>query len=351
MTATERQAVFPPDVLARIAPDVSLQRHLALGLRPSLRGIDEFRPMLNSPGNLNNLGSNSVVGLSTVKCGDTHLFCGVTIGINEMNMPDELLTTDNQKQYTSVYPVVEIARGRLGAPSDEEMMISQKLYNYVLHLRLLPLQSLEITPGYQITDEALGNVSIVYPDDASLALEDLLSLNTTVNVTKKRFKYVLYAHLKVFSRSGPLFDVAHYALMSALKNVKLPRVYMADSGIDPNVRVPVRSRGNFGHLDQSANLFCIDANNLIATPLTLNSAEAGVSSSFGLIDLDSSETVLLADLEGEAEEYCAESKISIVASGDKLKHVSIAGGGANVTLDTFRKAASISKARAELMKA
>lgn len=352
MAESTHLAVFPPDVLARIAPDVSLQRHLALGLRPCLRGFEEFRPLYTSSGTLNSLGENSVVGLATVKNGDTHVFCGITIGIKELNQPDELLSGDDKNtNYLSVYPVVEIARGRNGAPSDEEQILSQKLYNYVLLLRLLPQSALEFVPGYQITDEDSGAVSIVYPGDDSANQTDLLGVST-VNITKKKFKFLLYAHIKVFSRSGPLYDVVHQALMAALKNVSLPRIYMADSGVDTNVRVPVRSRGNFGHLNQSSDNFRIDPNPELATSLALNETELGVSTSFGIIELDSEEhsTVLVADLEGEAEEFCAESKVTVVSTGDKLKHVSMVGGGANITLETLKKAISIADARASAIK-
>lgn len=352
MAESTPQVAFPPEVLARIAPDVSLQRHLALGLRPSLRGFDEFRPLFTSQGTMNSTGENNVVGLATVKNGGTHVFCGITIGINELNQTEEQFAGDNSNTtYLSVYPVVEIARGRNGAPSDEEMILSQKLYNVVLHLELIPQSALEIVPGYLVTEESSGVDTIVYPDDESLDLKDLLGLST-INITKKRFKFLLYAHLKVFSRSGPLFDVAHQALVAALQDVTLPRIYMADSGIDANVRVPVRSRGNFGHLNQSSDLFCIDTNPNIASKLALNLPELGVSTSFGLIDLETEEkgTVLLADLEGDAEEACAESKLTFVSTGEKLKHVSVAGGGANVTLESLKKAISIAHNRAQSIK-
>lgn len=354
MAESTHLVVFPPDVLARIAPDISLSRHLALGLRPSLRGFDEFRPLYTAGGSLNNLGVSSVVGLSTVKNGSTHVFCGITIAINEINQPDELLGShDDNASYQSVYPVVEIARGRNGAPSDEEMILSQKLYNQVLHLRVLPQKALEFVPGYHITDEESGTSSIVYLDDDSEQLAELLGLST-VNITKKRFKFVLSAHIKVFSRSGPLFDVVHQALMAALQNVSLPRIYLADSGTDANVRVPVRSRGNFGHLNQQSDSFCIDPNPDLASKLALNYPEIGVSSSFGLIEVDSESTensaVLLADLEGEAEEVCAESKLTVVSTGEKLKHLSVVGGGANVTLESLKQALQIGHARASSIK-
>lgn len=352
MTDSAPQTAFPPNVLARIAPDVSLQRHLLLGIRPCLRVFDEFRPLLATTGSLNSHGPNLVMGLSTVKNGDTHILCEITLGIIELNNPDELLSSSSENtNYSSVYPVVEVARGRTGAPSDEEMILSQQLYNHVLHLRVLPLSSLRMVPGYQIVDETNGTTTIVYPDDSSMDKTDLESLSSTINITKKNFKFVLYAHIKVFSRSGPLFDAVHYALMQALQDVKLPRIYMADSGIDPNVKVPVRSRGNFGHLNLSSGLFNIDSNWAMAQPLKLALTEIGISSSFGLIDLEqeASKTILLADLEGEAEEFCAESKISVVSTGSKLKQVSLIGGGANLTLDTIKKALEISHARVSAM--
>lgn len=341
-----QQAVFPPEVLARIAPDISLQRHLAVGLRPSLREFDEFRPISASLGSLNSVGTSSVVGLASVRNGSAHALCGITVGITEINRPDDFLADDlATTNYSPVYPVVEIARGRSGAPSDEEMILGQQLYKSVLHLKLLPLLLLEIVPGYQLKDGPDGESQIVYPDNDP---EELLSLSATVNITKKKFRYVLYAHINVVSRAGPLFDLVHYALISALRNVSLPRVYMADSGIDPTIRVPVRSRGNFGHLAPLASLFCLDANKDLCYPLKLRDTEIGVSSTFGVVNLEegSAETVMLADLEGEAEEYCAESKITVVANGSKLKHVSVAGGGANVTLDTLRKAVKTAVNRA-----
>lgn len=342
---SEKQAVFPPEVLARIAPDISLQRHLAHGIRPSLRELDEFRPLSASTGSLNNLGTNSVVGLAVVTNGNAQALCGITLGITEINQLDELLSNpDDALSYSTVYPVVEIARGRSGAPSDEEMILGQKLYNHILHLRILPQLLLEISPGYQLKDEATGETSIVYPEQDS----DLLSLSSTVNITKKKYKFVIYAHISVVSRTGPLFDLVHYALISALRNTELPKVYLADSGIDPNVRVPVRSRGNFGHLTQSSSLFCVDANPAIKYPLALSGPDIAVSSTFGVVDLDGS-VVMLADLEGEAEEYCAESKINVVSTGKVLKHVSVAGGGANVTLDTLRKAVRIANKRTDFV--
>lgn len=333
-------------MLARILPELVLERHLSVGLRPCLRKFNEFRAITADSGLLNSVGTNSLVGLAVARNGTDHAFCGITIGVAEVKTNDELLgTQDSRKEYATVHPVVEIARGRTGAPTDEEMILSQNLYNAVLHLHVLPLELLEVEPGYQLTNEETHELFVVYPHQDALLDEDLNNLSSTINVSKRKYKYVLYAHVKIFSRSGPLFDLAHYVLLAALQNVQLPRIYIADSGIDPNVRVPVRSRGNFGHLSLSANRFCVD-DGAAAAQLVLESDSVGTASSFGLVDHDGA-TVLLADLEGEAEEACAQSRVTAVTNGsDKLTHLHIAGGGANMTISTIREAIAMAKVRA-----
>lgn len=349
-----RQMAFPPDVLARIAPDVSLQRHLSVGLRPSLRNFNEFQPMEISKGNLNHLGNNAVIGSSIAKKGDTSLFCGITIGIVENSL-------DSIASHTSLYPVVDILRGRSGAPTDEEMILSQKLYETVLHSQIIPTEALKITTGNQIINEEEKTSTILYPGlsaEDDLILEDIPSFNN-----KKSYSFVLYAHLKIFSRSGPLFDLCYNALMNALSDVKLPRIYVGDTS--DQIKVPVRSRGNFGHLSGGDNLF-IDANEELQYRLNLNEEEIGVSSSFGLIDLEEDasneanlendmevdtekKSIILVDLEGDAEESCITSKINIISdkSGDNLKNVSINGGGANITLDVLKESIRFAKLRAQ----
>lgn len=249
MSTQAKQMVFPPDVLARIAPDISLQRHLSVGLRPSLRGFTEFRPLEISKGGLNDIGKSNVLGLSVVKSGDTRVICGITVGIVEEGSVDKLLSSSTSsspsslQDYSSIYPVVEIARGRSGAPTDEEMILSQKLYESVLHNKIIEKDSLKITVGTKVDDE------IFYPtgnDDE----DDLLR-------PKKNWSYVLYAHIKVFSRSGPLFDICYSALLGALQDCKLPRAFIDDKATD--IKIPVRSRGNFGHLRESYNLI-LDSN-------------------------------------------------------------------------------------------
>lgn len=69
------------------------------------------------------------------------------------------------------------------------------------------------------------------------------------------------------------------------------------------------------------------------------------------MDVDEVTDVLLADLEGEAEESCAVLKINIICTKDSeksLKHVSIIGGGSRITKSLLRDSIRIAKLRSEL---
>ena len=87
-------------------------------------------------------------------------------------MENELIGMNDVKNadlfnYTSVYPVVEVERGKVGACTDEEMTLSQKLYDYVLHSKILPKESLKVQPGVRLTDNDDGSMKIIYPDESN----------------------------------------------------------------------------------------------------------------------------------------------------------------------------------------
>lgn len=343
MTNEFHQISFPPSVLDRLAPDISLQRHLNLGLRPCLRNFNEFKPLEISTGNLQELDGNFTVGSSIVKNGNTTVICGITLGVVETPKSSIFESSDSESTYTSVYPVVEISRGRSGAPTDEEMILSQKLYETILHSKIISTKSLEAKPGMAIANDD-GSLEIIYP--TSNETSDVFS-----NI--KSYSFVLYAHLKVFSRSGPLFDVCHTSLINALKNTKLPKVYVQDSF--NNIKVPIRSKGNFGHLSKSNDVL-IDGNKTLMYDLPLNHDQIGLSSSFGIIELESNSTndmdvdsksVILADLEGDSEESECLSRANIIIDQDNshMKHVSIVGGDANINIDTIKECIQIAKLR------
>lgn len=86
--------VFPPEVLARISPDISLQRHLSLETRPCSRGFEEFRDVAINDGNISrystncqNATTNNIIGSSLLRSGKTFVITSITGGIIEETLP------------------------------------------------------------------------------------------------------------------------------------------------------------------------------------------------------------------------------------------------------------------------
>ncbi|SMN20154.1 similar to Saccharomyces cerevisiae YCR035C RRP43 Exosome non-catalytic core component [Maudiozyma saulgeensis] len=374
---------FPPEILARISPDLSLQRHLSLGFRPSSRGFEEFRDITINTGDVTRRiqsDDNSVkippnngkqgLGSCVLKQGDVFVITQITGGIieditlskNDMELEDDTELLEITKEhsditkYSSVYPVVEINRGRMGACTDEEMTISQRLYDSLLHSHILTQDVLRVEPGVRITNED-GSVSIIYPDT-----KENKEITNALK-PKKKWSYVLYAKIEVFGRTGPVYDMCWNSLIAALQSVKLPRTFIDERATD--LKMTVRARGRNAVVMETYNLLC-DPNE--STNLQLRENSISYASTYGIIDLDpeaditnlennddvdepmdeglETKTVLLADIDGEAEETSIKSTISITACPNgRFKQFSVVGGGAKITKELLMRSITLSKQR------
>lgn len=379
MIETEAETVdihpitFPPQVLARISPELSLQRHLSLGIRPCLRAFEEFRDININEATLSrysasdassNDTNNNILGSNVLKCGNTFVITSITGGIVEENIPvdeedygeEELLKMSRKRdeisKYVSVFPLVEVERGRVGAPTDEEMTISQKLYDCVLHSGIIPKSALQVKCGVRTTDHE-GNIHVAYPDE----VEDLSSF--VQFLPKRRWSYVLYAKIVVFSRTGPVFDLCWNSLIYALKNTKLPRAFIDERATA--LKTTVRTRGRSATIREAYDILCDTEKSI---PLQLLQSDIGFASSYGIIDLDPEaqipkddvddvdmednepSSVLLADLDTETEESCIFSTISIIGdSKGNLNNVTLLGGGAKITPEMVKRSIVLSKER------
>ncbi|QLG70216.1 hypothetical protein HG535_0A01540 [Zygotorulaspora mrakii] len=369
---------FPPPVFARISPELSLQRHLSLGIRPSLRSFEEFREVNINEGTLSRFGpngvaveetGNNVLGSNVLKCGNTFVVTSITGGIVEINIPvdeedigeKELMEISEKRDYVnkcaSVFPQIEVERGRTGAPTDEEMTISQKLYDNVLHSGLISKSALDVDCGIRITDST-GKTKIVYFDETKDG--DMSQFRP-----KRKWAYVLYAKIVVFSRTGPVFDMCWNSLVYALKDTKLPRVFIDERATD--LKMTVRTRGRSAVVRESYDIL-FDSKK--AVPLKINEFQIGFASNYGIIDLDPEaqvvrndeghdvdeemdkpRAILLADIDSEAEETSINSTISVIGdSSGKLTNVTIVGGGSKITLEMIKRALALSKARYDDLK-
>ncbi|KAL6942799.1 hypothetical protein ACO0RG_001763 [Hanseniaspora osmophila] len=360
--ATDIQPVtFPPEVLARIAPDISLQRHLSLGLRPSLRKYEEFREYHSTPltndCNENPTGA-PILGGNISKIGNMFVITTITGGIVEELVPvsGELEDLSNSNQstdsgYAPVWPQVEVERGRVGAPTDEEMIVSEKLYETILSSQVIPNASLEVDVGVGYQD---GTIS--YTDE-------------TMKPKNRKWTYVLYAKQQVFSRSGPIFDLLWNSLMLALQNVKLPRVYIDERATD--LKIPIRTRGRSASIRETYDLM-FDSQTLV--DLKIINDNVSFASNFGVIALDPSleikvdeeedqdedmdktldtalaakKPVLLADLQDDTEEGAVLSKMSISATADgTYKSLYLASADTRIPLVHLQTALKLSVQRSK----
>lgn len=377
---------FPPEVLARISPELSLQRHLSLGIRPCLRKFTEFRDVEIDDDTLSryseqcrfdpNETSNGILGSNVLKSGSTMVITTITGGIiedayntalGEANFGEQEMMlleekpADSISHFTSVYPVVEVERGRVGACTDEEMTISQKLYQSLLHSRIIPKSSLKVSPGIRTTDDE-GKTVITYPEDH----QD----NDEANIiqVKKKWFFVLYAKIVVFGRTGPVFDLCWNSLIYALQSTKLPMTFIDERATD--LKMTIRTKGRSTTIRETYEIFADPTRH---KDLVINSDNLVYASNYGIIDIDpeaqlnkeddsaeSSETndeeividmeeptsVLLADIDTEAEETSVQSVISVLSNPEgALTNVSVIGGNSKITPAMLKESLQLAKLR------
>ncbi|CAN3375988.1 hypothetical protein DIURU_003236 [Diutina rugosa] len=331
------QIEFTPEVLARIAPDVFLQRHLDLGYRPNLRKFDEFAPLAVTTGDLTDL-AHRVVGSSSVKSGSTTVITTISVSLCEVDGTET-------GEFAPVYPVVEVLRGRSGAPTDEEMVLSQALYEHLYHAHVVSRSSLLVEHlGLAVNDAADPEKppQIYYPD-LNPDEYQLLSQHP------KRYTYVLHAYVKVFSKqttTSSVYDLCYLSILRALQSTKLPRVYVSEAASVTRV-VRHRMTTKRGVVSSAAGVLNLDTNQELLVPLPVQ--DGGVSANFGVV-IHKEEPVLLCDLCGEAEEASVTSRISVTSNPEgRLKRVSIIAGDCAIPLPKLKQAIELATTRAKVV--
>lgn len=353
-----QQVTFTPDVLARIAPDVSLQRHLAVGVRPNLRNINEYRAIEFGDSKSLENSSDLVFGSSILKSGTTTIINTLSLLIVENLNTGSL----EQQKYATIYPQVEILRGRSGAPTEEEMILSQDLFYSLRHCRVIPALALRIDNlGILVKDDgehedkdedmqdaeekkSVGD-QILYPDldESQWQYINLSSLHS------KSLSFAVFLSIKVYLRdisTNSLFDLCFTSCLKALQGLSLPRCYV-DDALSAKISIRSRKSNARGTMESSRGNVKLDLRQEMQTLLQLNLPPHTVASNFGLIEDNNGRVIMLSDLEGEAEESTVLSRISIINNDKSINKISLVSNGA-ITLDSLREAIHISKARSKV---
>ena len=221
-----------------------------------------------------------------------------------------------------------------------------------------------VKAGVRLTDNE-GKTEILYPDEIVANEKESEEESAYAQIApKKKWSYVLYAKIVVFSRTGPVFDLCWNSLIYALQSTRLPRAFIDERATD--LRMTVRTKGRSTTIRETYDLMCDPEKSL---DLNINKSNIAYASNFGIIDLDPEaaleqseneddededtnmdvdevKSVFLADLDTEAEETSIRSTISIINDKNgKFKHISLVGGGSKITPDMIKKALILSKER------
>ncbi|CAI5757463.1 unnamed protein product [Candida verbasci] len=378
MSEAELQQVkFPPEILDRIAPDISLKRHFAIGVRPNLRNFTEFKPIEIANSSQLQESNNNVISSSIIKSGSTTIINTITLGIIENINPNE----EKKKKFTTIYPNVEILRGRSGAPTDEEMILSQNLYETIYKSKIIPSESLKINNlGISINNEEEeekekdAKQEILYPD---LNSNEWQYINLS-NQYNKSYSFILLSSIKVYSKSqstNSLFDLCYLSIINCLKNLKLPRCYINESNL-LSTKISIRSRKSNvrGLINTNNNKLNLNLDLNRTEKIKLNLTDGLISSNYGVVDIIKKEkeseseneneneneneknneknklieTILLCDLEGEAEETSILSRLTVITNKKgTMNKISLINGDLNseITFDILKKAIEISQKR------
>ncbi|GMF06595.1 unnamed protein product [[Candida] boidinii] len=246
-------------------------------------------------------------------------------------------------------------KGRSGPPSEEEIYLSQRIYEVLLHSGILKRKALEIKLQMKTIDENTGEVVMIKNDKAS----------ANEFMTQKKYSFVLYANIQVYSKTGPLFDLCYGSIIKALQNTYLPFVYIDEKQIDfnfKNLRGKNNSNNNNSGIEDNYKIICDPE---IKSKLSIDNEKLSWSSSFGIVDIkhgfdnynenddnenendkmqvdvsslsENSKAVLLADLEGESEETAINKNINVICNGKTgiINGLTITGGGSGGSKITF----------------
>lgn len=313
---TGRPLWLSSGTFARVDPELYFERHVRKGLRPnSTRKFLEFRKIHEHLGSLNGEAaattttkdSNSSIteggncfGSCVVRAGNTSVVCGIVIGTTET------------RNGGGIYPNVEILRGGFNsAPSTEEMIISQRVSELIKAMNF---------------SEKNFQVRLLQDEDEKMreVEEEEENKEDGEEVYEKGIdhtRWLVYtAHVQVLSRTGPPFDLVWAAVMGALKDVEIPLF----------------------EIDDEKDLYCVQKRT--GVKLEFPFEKIPYSSTFGISTVDTSDgaerfvegireeeedndndddeddddekkfkIIVLADPDGEIEEACVRTQMSVVS--------------------------------------
>jgi len=204
----------------RLHPKTYLERFLEEDVRPDGRAFLEFRNCSI------NVGSVSTAdGSSLVRLGDTTIVCGVKAEIAEpdLDAPEDGFLVPNLDLSPLCSP-----KYKPGPPSDDAQVLSSRLNEALVLSNIIPTKSLCIRSG--------------------------------------KFVWVLYVDATCINYNGNAFDATLLAMVSALKNVRLPKATYHEETNHVTCSRKTREPLSLSGTPISSSFGVFDSSHLLADP-------------------------------------------------------------------------------------
>ncbi|KAF7732331.1 Exosome complex component RRP43 [Apophysomyces ossiformis] len=170
------------EIFSRIQPHEYLRRFLDQNVRPDGRLLDQFRNTLITSGAI-----STANGSAMVRLGGTTVVCGIKAEVCEPNVerPDEVPNVELSPMCSPKF--------RPGPPPEKAQAVSELIHQVFRDSQILPLEKLCIESGKAV--------------------------------------WVLYADIVCLNYDGNIMDASLLALVTALKDVTLPKTELSPSMI------------------------------------------------------------------------------------------------------------------------
>jgi exosome complex component RRP43 len=346
---------FPKEVLQRLQPDLVFKRHLNLGLRPrSLMKFDECRDVISvstdsiTCDNQATQESNTIiVSSNTSKIGASMVIkTDISLGVSEVD-------NSYSNQYAQIWPEVVVNRGRLGAPTDEEMIASRLVYEDFIAGRFVKQDDLIIKEvGIKNSEDDKVNYDVEDVDEE------------TINEVRNKYTFVLYAKINVYSREGPVYDHVHNSLMSALTKLQVPRVFIEEDSID--LKIPIKKSFNKKQTEKTKKTFNLKFDFESMKKIELFN-KITIASNFGVVTTDptilieteergdesmdvekpelNKEKIMISDISSDIEEQTILSRVSVSCNENGYSSINLVNGHNldKITINDLKKVLEMAK--------
>jgi len=185
------------ELFQTISPSEFFQKFLAEGVRPDGRSFNSIRKTSLTVGSI-----SSCVGSALARIGNTAILCGIKAEVGPL--PSKEILAENFQFIAINFELPALCGApnvRPGKPTEQAYVIAETLRSIFRGSRILDTSSFSIP-------------------------------NANSSGSPSNYSWYLYADIYCLNHDGNLLDTALLALMSALRNVRLPKAVFRPIGLE-----------------------------------------------------------------------------------------------------------------------